>query len=143
MKLKDSLAQYCDTREEIKELEKKIQKLENSYITTDVVETSSAVFPFTQRTLKIEGRDYSKQRTLCLYKDLLKTRYDKLLLQQLKVEEFINELPTSRLRRIFEYRYICQFSWSRVAIEINKNKKGNYVTDESIRKEHDRFLEKN
>ena len=66
-----------------------------------------------------------------------------ILLQQLKVEEFINELPTSRLRRIFEYRYICQFSWSRVAIEINKNKKGNYVTDESIRKEHDRFLEKN
>ena len=30
-----------------------------------------------------------------------------------------------------------------VLSEINKNKKGNYVTAESIRKEHDRFLEKN
>lgn len=137
MKLKDSLAQYCDTREEIKELEKKIQKLENSYITTDVVETSSAVFPFTQRTLKIEGRDYSKQRTLCLYKDLLKSRYDKLLLQQLKVEEFINELPTSRLRQIFEYRYIDNNTWVKVAMRI-----GNGATFESVKKEHNRFLEK-
>ncbi len=137
MKLKDSLAQYCDTREEIKELEKKIQKLENSYITTDVVETSSAVFPFTQRTLKIEGRDYSKQRTLCLYKDLLKSRYDKLLLQQLKVEEFIDKLPTSRLRQIFEYRYIDNNTWVKVAMRI-----GNGATFESVKKEHNRFLEK-
>lgn len=143
MNLKDCLVQYCDTRKEIKDLEEKIDKLDKNYKVADVVETSSAIFPFTKRTLKIEATDYSKKRALCYYKDLLKARYDRLLEQQLQVEEFIDKLPTSRLRQIFEYKYINGYSYIKIAIEINKNKKGNYVTAESIRKEHDRFLEKN
>lgn len=142
MNLKDCLTQYCDTKEEIQELEKKIQKLENSYKVADIVDTSSAIFPYTQKTLKIESIDYIKQKRIYSYKDLLKARYDRLLEQQIKVEEFIDKLPTSRLRQIFENKYFNGYSYVKIAMIINKNKKGNYVTAESIRKEHDRFLEK-
>ncbi len=138
MNLKDCLAQYCDTKEEIKELEKKIQKLEKSYKVADTVDTSSAIFPYLQKTLKIENVDYVKQKKICSYKDLLKARYDRLLEQQIKVEEFIDKLPTSRLRQIFEYRYIDNNTWVKVAMRL-----GNGATFESIKKEHNRFLEKN
>lgn len=137
MNLKDCLVQYCDTRKEIKDLEEKIDKLDKNYKVADVVETSSAIFPFTKRTLKIEATDYSKKRALCYYKDLLKSRYDRLLEQQLQVEEFIDKLPTSRLRQIFEYRYIDNNTWVKVAMRI-----GNGGTPDSLRIEHDRFLEK-
>ncbi|MCI8346611.1 MAG: hypothetical protein HFJ12_01510 [Bacilli bacterium] len=138
MNLKDCLVQYCDTKEEIKELEKKIRKLENNYKVADVVEASSAIFPFAKKTLTIENIDYITQRKVCSYKDLLKARYDRLLEQQLQVEEFIDKLPTSRLRQIFEYRYIDNNTWVKVAMRI-----GNGATSDCLRMEHDRFLEKN
>lgn len=141
MNLKDCLMQYCDVREEIKELEKRIDNLEKENSEFSVVQASSLTSPFLLGEERIYHTDFRKSRKIQELKGILKYRYDRLLEQQIKVEEFINELPTSRLRRIFEYRYICQFSWARVAIEINKNKKGNYVTDESVKKEHYRYLE--
>ena len=138
MNLKQCLAQYIDIQKEVKELEKKIDKLENTYVTTDIVEASSVVFPFSKRNLKIENIDYATQKKICSYKDLLKARYNRLLEQKIKVEEFIDKLPTSRLRQIFEYRYMDNNTWIKVAMRI-----GNGATFESVKKEHNRFLEKN
>ena len=75
-------------------------------------------------------------KALNYYRNILQNRYDRLLVQQTRVEEFIDIIPTSRLRRIFAYRYIENFTWQKVAYIIGGNS-----TSESVRKEHDRFLE--
>lgn len=140
MTLKESLVQLCDIQLEIKELENKIDKLElkSHEIVSDLVKSTTKHFPIISTNVKIQGLDENIIKKIEYYKIILEDRYNKLLDVQIKVEEFINTLPTSRLRRIFTYRYIEQYSWIKVAQTI-----GNNATEESIRKEHDRFLEKN
>lgn len=140
MTLKDNLVQLCDIRLEIKELENKIDKLEpkSHEIISDSVESTTKYFPIIPTKQKIKGLDQNIIKKIEYYKTILEERYSKLLDVQIQTEEFINKLPTSRLRRIFNYRYIEQYSWNKVAQLVGGN-----ATDESIRKEHDRFLEKN
>ena len=138
MNLKDCLVQYCDTREEIKELEKRINDLEKENSEFSVVQASALESPFLLGEERIYHTDFRKSRKIQELKGILKYRYDRLLDQQIKVEEFIDKLPTSRLRQIFEYRYIDNNTWVKVAMRI-----GNGATFESIKKENNRFLEKN
>ncbi len=138
MNLKDCLVQYCDTRNEIEKLEKRINDLEKENSEFSVVQASSLTPPFLLGEERIYHTDFRKTRKLQELRGILKTRYDRLLDQQLIVEEFIDKLPTSRLRQIFEYRYIDNNTWVKVAMRI-----GNGATFESVKKEHNRFLEKN
>ena len=68
---------------------------------------------------------------------MLQSRYDKLIEEQAKIEEYIDNIPTSRLRRIFTYRYIEQYSWIKIAQLI-----GNGATEDSVKMEHHRYLNK-
>ncbi len=139
MTLKECLIQLCDIRLEIKELENKIYKLEpkTHEIISDSVESTTKYFPIVPTRLKIQGLDQKAIKKIEYYKSLLEDRHSKLLNIQIQVEEFIDKLPTSRLRRIFNYRYIEQYPWIKIAALIGKN-----ATEDSIRKEHDRYLEK-
>jgi len=140
MTLKESLVQYCDIKVEIKELEQKIERLEPKThdIVSDSVDSTTKHFPIIRNHAKIIGLNQKAIKQLEHYKTILEDRYERLLEMQTELEEFIDALPTSRLRRIFEYRYIDQLTWQQVAQKI-----GNNASEESIRKEHDRFLEKN
>lgn len=138
MNIKENLLQLCDIRKEIKELEIKISKLESKShdIVCDVVDGTTINKPIIQTHKKIFGLDIKTNKQLEKYNTILNERYEKILEIQTQTEKFINSIDNSRLRRIFEYRYIEQFSWPKIAILI-----GN-CTEESIRKEHDRFLRK-
>ena len=138
MDLKNELSQYCDIKKEIKELEAKIDKIKKTDKTVDVVEGSSDKFPFIKKHFKIEHIDKVKSDSLKMYYSVLQNRYNRLLEVQARLEKFIDEIPTSRLRRIFEYRYIEQFSWVKVARLIGGN-----AAEDSVKKEHQRYLEKN
>lgn len=140
MTLKENLLQLCDIRKEIKELENKIDKLElkSQEIVSDSVENTTKIFPIIQTKLKIKGLDQESRKKLEYYKTVLENRYDTLLDVQIQTEEFINNLPTSRLRRIFTYRYIDQLTWVKIAHLIGGN-----ATEDSVKQEHHRFLEKN
>ena len=133
MNLKENLLQLCDIRKEIKELENKIDKLElkSHEIVSDSVENTTKIFPIIQTKLKIKGLDQETRKKLEYYRTVLENRYDALLDVQIKTEEFINNLPTSRLRRIFTYRYIDQLTWIKIARLIGGN-----ATEESIKKEN-------
>lgn len=137
MTLKQKLSQYIDIREEIKRLEKRIGKLEKSTkdIVSDVVDNTTSDFPFMQVHTKIQGVDTETIHKLDKLKVILNERYDKLLNTQIEVEEFIDTIPTSRLRSIFEYRYLDGYSWIKISQLI-----GGKSTEDSIRMEHDRFL---
>ncbi|MCI8460446.1 MAG: hypothetical protein HFE81_03540 [Bacilli bacterium] len=138
MDLRKYLSQYSDITKEIKELKQKIEKLENKSqdVVSDSVQSTTKNFPFLITHYKIKGKDTKIIKKIDEYKNTLESRYEELLAIQLKLEEYINKMPTSRLRRIFEYRYIEQYSWAKVALAIG----GNTTTEESVRKEHDRYL---
>lgn len=139
--MKEELLQLCDIKKEIKELENKIKKLENKSqeLVSDSVQSTTKVFPFLINHYHIQGKDTRILKKIEQYKTILENRYEELLKIQLQIEEYINNIPISRVRRIFEYRYIEQFSWAKVAIAIG----GDSTTEESVRKEHDRYLKNN
>lgn len=140
MTLKECLVQLCDIQLEIKELEKKINRLEpkSHDIVSDSVDSTTKYFPIIRNHCKIKGLNQKIIKQLEHYKTILEQRYEMLLEIQIQTEQFINEIPISRIRRIFSYRYLEQYSWVKVAHLIGKD-----ATEDSVRKEHDRYLEKN
>lgn len=137
--MREELLQLYDIRKEIKDLENRINKLElkSKQVISDSVESTTKAFPFMMTHERIEGINIKVSKTLEKYKTLLEDRYDKLLEIQLNVETFIDNIPTSRLRRIFTMRYIDQLSWDDIASAISPR-----ATADSVRLEHNRFLKK-
>lgn len=139
LKLKEHLTQLNDIIKEIEELREKIKKIEPkaNQIVNDSVQSTTLHFPFKQTHIKIKGLDVVANNKLEEYKTILEDRYKKLIVIQTQTERFINSLPTSRLRRIFTFRYIEQLSWNQVASRIGRD-----ATADSVRLEHDRYLKK-
>ena len=136
--MKDKLKQFCDIRDEIDEITKKIRELESKANAYTVVQTSMKDEPYSKVNIKVYNPSLKARDRIEQHIVQLKKRYDKLLEIQLEVETFINTIENSRIRRIFEYRYFKNYTWRKVA-----NCVGGYSTADSVRKEHDRFLQKN
>ncbi|MHB9947479.1 hypothetical protein CF055_00045 [Clostridium botulinum] len=120
------LKQYNDLKVEISELENRIERLENKKIKIkqDSVKGSSNVFPYTERKFTIEGYNYpeadKKEERLIKLNNLLSKRKNKCEDMKLQIEEFINTIPDSKTRRVFQYRYIDNLSWQAIAARIGK-----------------------
>lgn len=135
MNVKEKLKQYSDAVTEIKHLKNKLNKIRSRVNLFSVVEESAKHPPFQKHVITICHTNPSKYKTYLYYESLLKSRYEKLSILKLEIEKFIDDLPTPRLRMIFEFRYIEQCSWQQVAWKIGGNS-----TENSVRMEHDRFL---
>ena len=130
MEITKLLKQYKDLCREIKELENNyIKKLENRNV-SDIVTGSNNEFPYQTMTFKLEGLAHTDK-----LREVLVERKVKCEQLKIKIEEFISDIPDSRTRRIFQYRYIDGLTWQQVSRRI-----GGY--EESYpRKIHDRYLE--
>lgn len=139
---KDILVQYSDLTKEIRDLRTRIQKLSEQINSMQqsgsVKDTVKGGYGGIQ-TYKIEGfpyRDYSRKKTaLYLYKAQLENAELELLELTNKVEEYIQSIENSRIRRIIRYRLIDGLSWVQVAFKM-----GGRCTSESVRKELERFI---
>lgn len=133
---KNILIQYCDIREEVKDLEDRIDKLEQqkNKILTDSVKGSSTEFPYVEYNCIINGVTNKKSTRVVIYKKLLKDKHQELLDLQTEVEEYIQNLNNSRIRRIMRYRYIDNYSWTKIGHIMNS-------TAEAVRKENERFFQ--
>ena len=143
---KHILEQYTDMQEEHKDLLRRIRRLddqiakmeESGYTVADSVacgkKGKKAI-----KTVKVEGfphPDYERKRALLRrYKAKLKLFEEDLLEKQIEVEEYIQSIEDSRIRRIMRYRYLDNLTWQQVA-----NRMGKHFTAESCRKMHDRYL---
>lgn len=138
MSCKELLQQYIDLQAEIKDLERRICKLENQVdrIEHDSVIGSDSEFPFTERPFHIQGLNVKKQKRLKRLKRLLAKRKDTCEEMKIEIEEFIDTIPDSRTRRVFQYRYIDELPWQQIAFKIGKH-------DESYPRKmiHDKYLE--
>lgn len=144
---KHILEQYVDAQQEEKDIVKRIRKLNDEILKMEVSEYRAADSVTCGRkgkkplgTKKIEGfpypEYYRKKNALKNYKAKLEVMDQNLLELMTKVEEYIDGIENSRIRRIIRYRYIDGISWTQVAHRMGKNH-----TAESCRKAHDRFLE--
>lgn len=128
---KSILVQYTDMQEETKKLENRIDKIkQQSQMASDIVQNGY------KRHAVIFGVDVIRQQKLENLYYTLSLRYNQLLELQNQVEEFINNIKDSKLRQIFEHRYIDQMCWFEIAMKLN-------LSGESVvRMKHDRYLEK-
>ncbi len=143
--IKEALIQYCDVREEIKDiqarmenLEEQIRKMEDrGYSVKDSVTGGAGGI----QHFVIEGYpypEYTRRRTLLsIRRQQLKERELKLLELTNEAESYINEIRDSRMRRMITYRFLNNLSWFQVAQRI-----GGKHTADSCRMAVERFLEK-
>lgn len=144
--LKEALQQYADLIDEQKEVKCKIIDLENQLRQLQNFRcTDTVIYGRRGRKVigisRVKGYDwdnyYLKEALLQKRQKSLRELDDKILAAITEVEEFINQLKDSRMRRILTYRYIDQLSYVQIA-----HKVGGKCSADSIRKEIDRFLKK-
>ena len=138
---KNILSQYIDARELIRETEEEIKKLNRKKKT--VIQTnvsgSNPEFPYNPQHFKVQGTTFSVRddsQLRCQQKILEERRTQA---EQLKtdVEEWLNTIPP-RMQRIIKYKVFEEQTWQQVA-----GKMGRRATETSVKKEYQRFFEKN
>ena len=118
---KEELNQLNDLKAEIRELEQKIIALKQKEIgrVQDKVKSSSKNFPYIQGSTTIEGFDRKgeERRDDLLYtkKMLLISRKTKAEQEEIRLTQYINNIPDSRIRRIMQYKYVEGYSWQHIA----------------------------
>lgn len=133
--MKEILTQWNDIKAEIKDLEERIDKLERQESKTvlDSVVGSQKTFPYTKCVMSIEGETIQRNSKINRLKRQLKIAYDNLLEKQNDLETYIESINNSRIRRILRYRYMDNYSWTKIGVVMDS-------TADAIRMEHNRFL---
>ena len=136
---KNILSQYVDACELVKETEKEIRKLnkkKKTIIQTNV-SGSNPEFPFNPQHFKIQGIVFNcvDDSQLRRQEEILKERKENAERLKRKVEQWMNTI-LPRMQRIIKYKIFEELTWQQVAVRM-----GRRATEESVRKEFNRFFE--
>ncbi len=146
---KTILAQYCDMKEEIKDIRTRIKKLdkflENPPLVSDTVKGTRK--DGTIGPIKITGIPdpvYArKQKLRARYQQLLESKEAELLELTCQAEEYIQSIPKSELRIMFRIYFIDGCNYAGVARQMNGMFTRRRYTEDSVKKKILRFFEKN
>lgn len=128
---KEQLGQYKCLCLEIKELENRLNNLKRQEVSDKVI-ASASDFPYNQYQLKIQGYEDDKYIEKIRARLIRRIRRCKKL--RLEIEEFIEEIEDSRIRLIFELRYIQGKSWVYISNKLGSS------NESYARKSHDRYI---
>ena len=134
------LEDYIDACENIKDVEKHIQRLKKQKKT--VIQTnvsgSNPNFPYEKTHFKVQGVQfsYADDNRLRAEEKILEERKANAEELKLEVEQWLNTIP-NRMQRIIRYKIFNGMTWEQVAQRIGRN-----ATGEGIRMEYNRFMEK-
>ncbi len=139
---KNILLQYCDLREEAKDLCRKIEKLGQDIQRIEdegtVADTVKGGYGGTQH-FTVRGfphREYSRKKTLFYSRKMRLEALEYELLETINLaEDFINNLDDARMRRLLRYRHIDDLTWIQVA-----HRMGEKHTEDSCKKAVERFF---
>ena len=142
---KNVLEQYTSIKKEIADLERmiaesnsKIKKYEKQVVSDTVTGTRPDL---TIGPIKITGiaqRQIDKENELNRNRIQKMKRFKKKLETMVsEVEEYIQKIPDSEIRRIARMRYIENLSWRRVAVHMGKG-----YTEDFCRQKMNNFLKK-
>ncbi len=144
------LVQYCEMKEEIKDIRARIKKLdkflENPPVVSDTVKgtrkdgtigpirITGIPQPMYVRKLQIRER----------YRQLLEKKEVELLELACQAEEYIQSIPKPELRIMFRLYYIDGYGYAGVARQMNSMfpKRNVSYTEENVKKRFLRFFEK-
>lgn len=129
---KQKLAQYQALQKEIRDLELKLRQYQRREV-ADKVQASNSEFPYQPMELRISGLEQDSKYEKKIYR-LLKDRYIRCQAIQLQIEEFISKIDDSRVRIIFQKRYINNWSWRKISMYLGSQ------SESYARKIHDRYL---
>ena len=148
--LKKELSQLYSIGREIEMQKKQLLSLKRDYMATshslkvDSVEGSAKSFPYIFHSISVEGLSdddlESKLRIKLKFEritKLLRTNQGRFVNEYDRLIKFIQKVDDSEMRQILTYKYISNLPWNQVAANISIN-----ATDDSVRKAHDRFIEK-
>ena len=146
---KGILIEYSKMKEEIKDLRRRIRKLEEEINSLDVVSDSvkGTRRDGTIGSIKITG--YPEPRYWRL-KKILETRKERLVEAEEKIQEMIGEvekyidsIESSELRIMFRLYYVDNLTWYQVALRMNDMfpKRRVKYTEDNCRMKHNRFLD--
>lgn len=122
---KNELGQLLNLRKEIRELDAKVEKIQNQRVgkVMDKVHTSMPDFPYAYTTKTIMGVDnkgVKKQRRVLTESELLLLKRRKQAVEtEYRISQYINSINDSRIRRIISLKYEEGLSWSKVADNMN------------------------
>lgn len=147
---KEILVQYCEMKEEIKDLRQRIMKLdkflEHPPIVADTVTGSRK--DLTIGPIKVTGIPdpiyVRKQNARERYRKMLELKEAELLELTTQAEEYIDNIEKSELRIMFRLYFIDGLSDAKVADRMNQMfpKRKKKYTDESVKKRRQRYFEK-
>ena len=147
--IREALEQYCEKREEAKDLrcrinrdERRLEQIKREGMVSDTVKGTRKDGTFrpiennwVSCTRAQNGRIHDKRRI-----EKLHILEDELLEAMNRVDDFINAIPRSDLRMMFRMYYLDDMTWIQVASGMNHSFPKRKYTDESCRKRHDRYL---
>lgn len=149
---KNILIQYCDMKEEIKDLRRRIHELEKQIDRIKeegaVKDTVSGGMGGTQHFV-VEGfpvPEYNRKMMLLRSrKAMLEEKEAELLELTNQVEEYIGSIEKSELRIMFRLYYIDGLTWIQVAHRMNRMfpKRRKAYTEDGCRMRNTRFFEEN
>lgn len=147
---KEILVEYCEMKEEIKDLRQRIQKLdrflEHPPIIADTVKGSRK--DLTIGPIKVVGIPdpmfQRKQRARERYRKVLELKEAELLELTCQAEEYIEGIKSAELRMMFRLYFIDGLTYLQVAARMNSAfpKRRIKYTDENVKKRIQRFFEK-
>ena len=151
---KGILIEYADMKEEIKDLRRRIEKIQKELdkLHGQIVVDSVSCGKKGKKplgTVKITGRPVGvisrKEQLLKKRNRRLEELEEELLEMTIQVEEYIESIPKSELRIMFRMYYIDGLTWVQVAHRMNSMfpKKKVPYTEDSCRMRNNRFFEKN
>ena len=149
---KNVLIQYCDVKEEIKDLRRRITETEKQIFRIaeegTVKDTVSGGMGGIQHFV-VEGMpvpELSRKRLLLnKRKAMLIEKENELLELMNQAEEYINSIEKSELRIMFRLYYIDNLTWVQVAHRLNSifPKRRIAYTEDSCRMKNKRFFDEN
>ena len=149
---KNVLVQYCDMKEEIKDLRRRITETEKQIFRIaeegTVKDTVSGGMGGIQHFV-VEGMpvpELSRKKLLLnKRKAMLIEKENELLELMNQAEEYINSIEKSELRIMFRLHYIDNLTWVQVAHRLNSifPKRRIAYTEDSCRMKNKRFFDEN
>ena len=137
---KTVLEQYIDACALIRETEEDIRKLQKRKgIVQDSVKGSNPEFPYQAQSFHIEGtaEQISDQSILEMEEKFLEMQKEDARKIKIEAEAWMLTIPI-RMQRIIKWKIFDGLTWQQVA-----NKLGNKATENSAKKEFERFLKNN
>ena len=138
---KHILNDYIDACALVKEIEEDIRRLnkKKKTIVHTNVKGSNPNFPYQEQHFQIQGTTFTYQddANLRLKEKLLQNRKENAESVKNQVEQWMITIP-NRMQRIIRYKIFDGMTWEQVATRIGRN-----ATGDSVKKEFQRFMEKN